>query len=111
MKRPQSPLNQRASGRENPCLRVRSSAGGSSRRASRRESDLALGRGRAETIRHASEREIDQPWIQKRRAHLERTQHARAIDLDEDVVDEIRLKINRRALTEGAVTGPAGDAL
>src|SRR5207302_1385624 len=53
------------------------------------ENDFPLAVPGAETVRHAPVRELDDARIEQRRANLERSEHAGAIDLDQDVIDEI----------------------
>ena len=66
---------------------------------------------------HAGE-ELDERVVEERRAHLERGEHARAVDLREDVVRQVRLRVEVDELRHpvacplGAVEGPeAGERI
>ena len=57
-------------------------------------------------IGNASVRKLDDARIEQRRANLERRQHARAVHLDQDVIDEVTAKIHGHR----SLNGRAADA-
>ena len=93
--------SQRASGIMNPCLRWRSTSGGSTSAKAAFSSRLQPDARRIFTDGGMREARLDHAVIAERRAQLERVRHAHAVGHDEQVVRQV----GRQVDAEGAVDG------
>ena len=87
-----SPLSHSATGMPKPFFGAVGDPGGRTSRHRALEQVLRLEAAQLES-RRARGQELDELDVEERRPHLERARHARAVDLHEDVVLQVRLRV------------------